>query len=38
MRELYADFAIDTVMAPRAISRDATRRTAVREVVVRSYA
>ncbi len=38
MRELYADFAIDTVMAPRAISRDATRRTPVREVVVRSYA
>ena len=37
IRELYASFTIDTIMAPRAISRDATKRTPVREVIVRSY-
>jgi DNA adenine methylase len=37
IRELYADFRIDTVAAPRAINCDARRRGRVSEVVVRNY-
>ena len=37
VRELYADFNIDTVLAPRAISRSAKGRQPVHEVVVRNY-
>ena len=35
--ELYADFRIDTVLAPRAISRTVEGRAPVLEVVVRNY-
>ena len=37
IRELYADWRIDTVMAGRAINSNARRRGAVSEVVVRNY-
>ncbi|MCG8557422.1 MAG: DNA adenine methylase [Proteobacteria bacterium] len=37
VRELYADFHVDTVAAPRAINRDAHRRGLVSEVVIRNY-
>ena len=37
VRELYQDFQIDTVAAPRAINCDASKRGKVREVVVRNY-
>jgi len=38
IRELYSRFQIDTVVAPRAINCNATRRGLVSEVVVRNYA
>ena len=37
IRDLYSDFDIDTVAAPRAINCDATKRGKVSEVVVRNY-
>jgi len=37
IRELYSEHHIDQVMAPRAISRTASGRTAVAEVIVRNY-
>jgi len=37
IRELYADFHIDVVMAPRMVNRDAAKRGPVAEVVVRNY-
>ena len=37
IRELYADFRIDTVAAPRAINCNATKRGKVTEVVARNY-
>jgi DNA adenine methylase len=37
IRELYGDFRIDTVAAPRAINCDASKRGRVSEVVVRNY-
>jgi DNA adenine methylase len=37
IRELYRGYQIDTVMAPRAVSCDASSRVPVREVVVRNY-
>ncbi len=37
IRELYRDFRIDTVAAPRAVSCDAKGRGLVSEVVVRNY-
>jgi DNA adenine methylase len=37
IRELYRDFRIDTVMAPRSVNSRADRRGAVAEVVVRNY-
>lgn len=37
IRELYAAFHIETVMAPRMVNRDASKRGAVSEVVVRNY-
>lgn len=37
IRELYAGHKIDQVMAPRAISRTASGRSAVAEVIVRNY-
>jgi len=37
IRELYRGFRIDTVMAPRAVSCDASTRGPVQEVVVRNY-
>jgi len=37
IRELYKGFRIDTVMAPRLISRKASNRRPVREVIVRTY-
>lgn len=37
IRELYADFRIDTVAAPRAINCNASKRGRVSEVVVRNY-
>jgi DNA adenine methylase len=37
IRELYRHWRIETVMAPRAISRNAEGRQAVSEVVVRNY-
>lgn len=37
IRALYKQFSIRTVMAPRAVNSDATKRTAVSEVVVRNY-
>jgi DNA adenine methylase len=38
IRELYADFEIHTVAAPRAINCNASKRGKVSEVVVRNYA
>lgn len=37
IRELYADFQIEVVMAPRMVNRDAAKRGPVAEVVVRNY-
>ncbi|MGM0574600.1 MAG: DNA adenine methylase [Myxococcota bacterium] len=37
VRELYEDFRVETVLAPRAISRRADGRRPVREVIVRSW-
>jgi DNA adenine methylase len=37
IRELYSDFNIDTVAAPRAINCNAAKRGKVSEVVVRNY-
>ena len=37
IQELYRDFRIDIVLAPRLISRKASNRRPVREVIVRSY-
>ena len=37
IRNLYKDFHIDTVAAPRAINCDAKKRGKVREIVVRNY-
>ncbi len=37
IRELYAQFNLDVVAAPRAVNCDATKRGLVREVVVRNY-
>ena len=37
IRELYADFHIESVYAPRMVNRDATKRGPVAEVVVRNY-
>lgn len=37
IRELYADFQVDTVAAPRAINCNAKKRGKVSEVVVRNY-
>lgn len=37
IRDLYRDFRIDTVAAPRAINCDASRRGLVSELVVRNY-
>jgi DNA adenine methylase len=38
IRNLYREFNVDTVAAPRAINCDATKRGKVSEVVVRNYA
>ena len=38
IRELYADFHISTIEAPRAINSNGLRRGKVSEVVVRNYA
>lgn len=38
IRDLYCDFRVDTVAAPRAINCNASRRGKVTEVVVRNYA
>jgi DNA adenine methylase len=37
IRELYKDFRVDVVLAPRLISRKASGRRPVREVIVRNY-
>ncbi len=37
IQELYADFRVETILAPRAISRNGAGRSAVREVIVRNY-
>lgn len=37
VRELYKSYRVDVVLAPRAVSCDASTRTAVTEVVVRNY-
>lgn len=37
VRELYREWRIDVVMAPRAVSCDGAKRQAVAEVVVRNY-
>jgi DNA adenine methylase len=37
VRDLYSAFKLDTVMAPRAINRDATKRGNVSELLVRNY-
>lgn len=37
IQELYKDFRVDIVMAPRLISRKASNRRPVREVIVRTY-
>jgi len=37
LRDLYRDFNLQTVLAPRAINRDATKRGMVSELVVRNY-
>ena len=35
--ELYSDFCVETVRAPRSISRRADGRNSVDEIVVRNY-
>ena len=37
VRELYAEHAIDQILAPRAISRDPENRHPVPELVIRNY-
>jgi DNA adenine methylase len=37
IQELYKDFRVDVVLAPRFISRKATERRPVQEVIVRNY-
>jgi DNA adenine methylase len=37
IRELYADFHVETVSAPRLVNRDASKRGPVNEVLVRNY-
>jgi DNA adenine methylase len=37
IRDLYADFHMEVVMAPRFVNRDATKRGPVSEIVVRNY-
>jgi DNA adenine methylase len=37
IRDLYKAFKLDTVLAPRAINRDATKRGNVTELLVRNY-
>ena len=37
IRELYAEYAIKTVYAKRAINSDADKRGAVQEVLIRNY-
>jgi DNA adenine methylase len=37
VRDLYRAFKLDTVLAPRAINRDATKRGPVSELLVRNY-
>ena len=37
IRDLYRDFNLGTVLAPRAINRDATKRGPVSELLVRNY-
>ena len=37
IRNLYRDFNIDTVAAPRAINCDATKRGKVSELIIRNY-
>ncbi|MDB5100705.1 MAG: adenine methylase [Cyanobacteria bacterium RYN_339] len=37
IRDLYADFHVEVVMAPRFVNRDATKRGPVSELVVRNY-
>jgi len=37
IRDLYSDYRIDTVAAPRAINCDSTRRGLVSELVIRNY-
>lgn len=37
IRDLYADFHVEVVMAPRFVNRDASKRGPVSELVVRNY-
>jgi DNA adenine methylase len=37
IRDIYAEFQIDVVAAPRAVNCDAAKRGKVTEVVVRNY-
>lgn len=37
IRNLYAEYTIETVQANRAINSDANRRGAVEEVLIRNY-
>ena len=37
IRQLYAGFRIETIMAPRSISRDGKGREKVQEVIIRNY-
>lgn len=37
IRELYDDFHVETVLAPRMVNRDASKRGPVNEVLVRNY-
>lgn len=37
LRDLYKEFQLDTVLAPRAINRDPTKRGLVNELLVRNY-
>lgn len=37
IRELYADFHVEVVMAPRFVNRDATKRGPIGELIVRNY-
>ena len=37
IRELYAGYQIDEVLAPRSVNRNPSRRGLVRELVIRNY-